>query len=346
MSKIEKQLKDAFIQDLQSPDQYEEISKKLEIKKSPNHLKYMKKPFFTKPRLIAIMSAFIVLIAGFVSFSLFNVNAGVPVYKGMEIDSVTTVSSAYALEEVSEPFIDEIESGLVPETIEGISYYAEKREVILVKVNMENPNNHVILSFTLNGFMYQDLSFEEGPELNGIIQIIVEFRVANASGIQNITIDEIKYIDSEDNNAIKDAVFDADRTIQVGVLYDEIPEILEVVETITATSLSLDFTLTDPASLSLDTAFLYVFDGTNIMYTQPVNIGVNSISIPDLMMGHTYEYAITTVFDPLDSVGARLFVLNQGIITTLHGVTPVVTSTQDDVVTSVTSLRWCLHCFS
>jgi len=339
MSKHEQQLKDAFIHDLKAPDQYDALAKKLEIKRSPKHTHYMKKPFFTKPRLIVAMSSFLLLIAGFIAFNLVSVNAGVPVYKGMEVESVTQVSSAYALEEVSEPFIDEIESGLVPETTEGISYYAEQGETILVKVNMENPNNHIILSFTLNGFMYQDLDFNEGPELNGIIQIIVEFRVANASGIQNITIDAIKYIDSDDDNAIKDAIFDADRTIQVGILYDEIPEILEVSETIAATSFTLDFTLTDPSSLSVDTAFLYVFDGTNIMYTQPVSIGANSFVVSDLMMGHAYEYAITTLFDPLDGVGARLFVLNQGILETLHGVTPSVTSTKEGVSSTLVTLE-------
>ena len=339
MSKHEQQLKDAFIHDLKAPDQYDALAKKLEIIRSPKHTHYMKKPFFTKPRLIVAMSSFLLLIAGFIAFSLVSVNAGVPVYKGMEVESVTQVASAYALEEVSEPFIDEIESGLVPETTEGISYYAEQGETIFVKVNMENPNNHIILSFTLNGFMYQDLDFEEGPELNGIIQIIVEFRVANASGIQNITIDAIKYIDSDDDNAIKDAIFDADRTIQVGILYDDIPEILEVSETIASTSFTLDFTLTDPSSLSVDTAFLYVFDGTNIMYTQPVSIGANSFIVSDLMMGHTYEYAITTLFDPLDGVGARLFVLNQGILETLHGVTPSVTSTQEGVSSTLVTLE-------
>ena len=161
MSKHEQQLKDAFIHDLKAPDQYDALVKKLEIKRSPKQTYYMKKPFFTKPKLIVAMSSFLLLIAGFIAFSLVSVNAGVPVYKGMEVESVTQVSSAYALEEVSEPFIDEIESGLVPETTEGISYYAEQGETILVKVNMENPNNHIILSFTLNGFMYQDLDFQE-----------------------------------------------------------------------------------------------------------------------------------------------------------------------------------------
>jgi hypothetical protein len=338
MSKHEKKLKDAFIKELKAPNQYDTLAKKLDIKRSPKHTHYMKKPFFTKPRLMIAMSSFLLLITGFIAFSLISVNAGIPVYKGMEVESITQLSSAYALEEVSEPFIDEIESGLVPETTEGISYYAEQGERILVKVNMENPNNHIILSFTLNGFMYQNLDFNEGPELNGIIQIIVEFRVANASGIQNITIDAIKYIDSEDNNTIKDAIFDADRTIQVGILYDDIPEILEVSETIASTSFTLDFTLTDPSSLSVDTSFLYVFDGTNIMYIQPVSIGINSFVVSALMMGHTYEYAITTLFDPLDGVGARLFVLNQGILETLHGVTPNVTSTQDGVSSTLVTL--------
>jgi hypothetical protein len=338
MSKHEQQLKEHFINDLKAPDQYNDLFKKLEIKKSYKNLPSYKKPFFTKPKLIVAFSSFLLLITGFIALSLFSVNAGVPVYKGMEVESITRVSSAYALNEISEPFIDEIESGLVPETTDGISYYAEQGERILVKVNMENPSNHIILSFTLNGFMYQNLDFNEGPELNGIIQIIVEFRVANASGIQNITIDAIKYIDSENNNAIKDAVFDADRTIRVGILYDEIPEILEVSETVDATSFTLDFSLTDPSSLSLDTAFLYVFDGTNIIYTQPVSIGANTFVVSDLMMGHTYEYAITTLFDPLDSIGSRLFILNQGIIETLHGVIPSVTSTQEGVSSSLATL--------
>ena len=338
MSKHEQKLKKAFLKELKVPNQYDDLFKQLEFKKNYILSSSMKKPFFTQPKLIVAIGSFLLLISGLIAFSLVSVNAGVPVYRGMEVESLTQLSSAYALGEISEPFIDEIESGFVPETRDDIAYYAEQGERIIIKVNMENPNNHIILSFTLNGFMYQNLNFVEGPELNGIIQIIVEFRVANASGIQNITIDAIKYIDSDDNNTIKDAVFDADRTIQVGILYDEIPAILEVFETIASTSFTLEFTLTDLSSLSVDTAFLYVFDGTNIMYTNPVSIGINSFVVSDVMMGHTYEYAITTLFDPLDGLGERLFVLNQGIITTLHGVTPRVTSTQDGVASTLIPL--------
>ena len=55
---------------------------------------------------------------------------------------------------------------------EGISLYANPKEEIVVTVQIDNPKSFEILSFTLNGRLYQSYEFLEGSNST---QILVKF---------------------------------------------------------------------------------------------------------------------------------------------------------------------------
>ena len=94
------------------------------------------------------------------------------------------------------------------------SYYAKKNEDIYILVHISNPDGFEILSFTLNGVKYSSYMFEEGSNLE---TLVLKYNVGDVEGIQQYTIDAIKYVDGE---KIKDVRMDGDRTIEVLVEHE------------------------------------------------------------------------------------------------------------------------------
>lgn len=93
-------------------------------------------------------------------------------------------------------------------------YYAMKNENIYIHVHLSNPDEFEILSFTLNGVKYSSYMFEEGSDLENLI---LKYNVGEAEGLQEYTIDAIKYVDGE---KIKDVRMEGDQTIEVVVNSD------------------------------------------------------------------------------------------------------------------------------
>ena len=96
----------------------------------------------------------------------------------------------------------------IPE-ISGGPYYALPGEDIYIYVHIDNPDEFEILSFTLNDVKYSSYMFVDGSDLN---TLILKYNVGDAEGIQQYTIDAIKYVDGDD---IKDVRMDGDKTIEV-----------------------------------------------------------------------------------------------------------------------------------
>ncbi len=89
------------------------------------------------------------------------------------------------------------------------NYYAKPNEDIYIHVHIFNPDKFEILSFTLNGVKYSSYMFEEGSDLE---TLILKYNVGDVTGVQQYTIDAIKYIDGD---MIKDVKMEGDKTIEV-----------------------------------------------------------------------------------------------------------------------------------
>ena len=109
-------------------------------------------------------------------------------------------------------------SDLSPEAAQDI-YYADPGDDVFVVVHINNPSGYEILSFTLNGVKYSSYMFEYGSDLENLI---LKVNVGNTEGIQEYTIDQIKYVDGTD---IKDVRMEGDRTVKIGVSTNKQPSV-------------------------------------------------------------------------------------------------------------------------
>lgn len=315
MKKIERDLKSKFLEEIEIKDVSQHLSQKLEIKKK-EHLSIVDFLFKSRKGLIWISSSALSLgLLITLSFVFISAYLNTPTYQGMEVTRGDLLSQNFLLSDVSDEFVDEIESSIGVETLDGISYYTETSERIIITVKLDNPEFFEILSFTLNGRLYQTFEFVEGSNSE---QLLIYFDVQDLPGIQEITIDAIKYVDGTN---IRDVRFEADRTIQIGILYENVPNVTNVSELVQATAFGVSFVVNDSNLLLNPTngTMMYIFDGTRIVFQNVVSIGTNVIPYSNLRMGSTYEYAIVGVFDPLDGLGKRAFILHQNIFTTSKG---------------------------
>ena len=88
-------------------------------------------------------------------------------------------------------------------------YYAQKNEDIYIHVHIFNPDEFEILSFTLNDVKYSSYMFEKGSDLE---TLILKYNVGDIEGVQQYTIDAIKYVDGD---RIKDVKMEGEKTIEV-----------------------------------------------------------------------------------------------------------------------------------
>jgi uncharacterized repeat protein (TIGR02543 family) len=261
-----------------------------------------------------------------------------PVYQGMDVASVSNSQASLPLSfrsyretTMTSGINDEIPTIDIPEQPD-FTYYANPNEVILVRVYLTNPDSQVILRFKLNGVIYQSFEFQEGSNSE---LLIVKVNAGAISGTKELTIDEIKYVENV-SNLIKDAEFEGERTIQMGVTYQHPLEAVISNEVITATSYQSTITITDTDDLITvyeNPPVFYLFDGTSIVYTQILNVGSNTIEYQQLKTDQSFEYAIAMTYDLLDGEGVNAYIALQNIKRTekIFEITSV-TSTQTSLV--------------
>ncbi len=186
-------------------------------------------------------------------------------------------------------------------------YYARPMEDIYITVHVDNPDNFVILSFTLNGQMYSSYMFEEGSDLENLI---LKVNVGDIEGIVSYTIDAIKYVDGTD---IKDAKFDGDRTVEVGVYPESQPAVTVSSEVIGYNTLSFTANAQDALGLiglSEGNVQAVLYDGEKIVATTDLAaVGDTVVVFDNLKTGTLYQYAIVATYDALDGKGISTYIL-------------------------------------
>jgi hypothetical protein len=243
--------------------------------------------------------------------------SSIPTYQGMTVSSVSTplqgIQYANNINQ-DNPFGDNqqnkidtrINAFLGNNFInQDFAYFARASETVRVTINIFNPESYVILSFNLNGRRYQSFEFREGSNSTRLLMDVV---LSPEVGLQELTLDEIKYIDG---TQIKDAILFGEKTVRVGVLYSDLPEVNVVEKTIGKTSLELDIRVTDVNGLIANAPkplYVFFYDGKTLKQ-QELIVGENTIVFDKLKPQTVYQYAIATIFDRLDGSGnaVRLF---------------------------------------
>ena len=248
-----------------------------------------------------------------------DIHGAVPVYQGMEYIQQESVinENTPSIDSAIDTYIAQIEN--IP-TIDvpkqdNLIYYANPNEEMIIKVSLYNPDGQVILRLVINKVIYQISQFEEGSNSD---VIFIKINSGSTSGLKSLRIDEIKYIENVSNH-IKDAVFSSDRIIKIAITYKESIFGTRTDESITPFSYYASIEITDFDNLSVisnNSPVLYVFDGQSIMYTKRLEIGLNSIYIPNLKPSTFYEYAIATIYDALDQRGLYAYIAYKQNFTT------------------------------
>ena len=355
-----KKLKKLFLNELNIKDTSSSIKGALKIESTKDSNRSKKPP--ASRSLVLRIASLILLLGAAVSGGLFYFRyINMPTYQNMQIlesllnqDTQLSFSNSLNLpfpnnpyvNSVSDPFTETIDENFGVILSDEIEYYTKASETITIIINLENPQSFEILSFTLNDRLYQSFEFLPGSNSE---QLLISFVVQDFSGLQNITIDAIKYVEG---TSINDARFEGDPTIKIGVEYDTLPNVSNVAELVESTSFGISFTLNNHYDLiNADSpAYLYIFDGEGVLNQLTLQVGNNVVPVTNLKMGASYEYAVVAAFDPLDGLGRRAFILEGDSFTTSQGIdgSNIVVSyesisfditTLDDKVTDVVSIK-------
>ncbi|MDY0277902.1 MAG: GLUG motif-containing protein [Acholeplasma sp.] len=251
-----------------------------------------------------------------------------PIYQGMAVEKLNTRSliriandsSEEGLDAevlISEELIEDIDKiiDIDVETNSEVNYFVEKSETFLIALNIYNPSQYEILSFTINGYKYANNMFALGSTLT---KVLVSTTAGNDSGIFDYTIDAIKYIDGTD---IKDVRMEGERTIKTAVRYDFEPSAEIRKEVIGTNSINLEIYTTDYDGLIKEESLFSVFlsDGIEIIEEIKLAKGLNNIEILNLKMNKPYQYAIKATYDIYDGNGVVLKTLDKRTVNTLKG---------------------------
>lgn len=201
---------------------------------------------------------------------------------------------------------EEIKSTLDVIGAEKEIYYAGANEDIFITIHLNNPDNYEIVSFTLNGKKYSSYMFEEGSDMESLI---LEYNVGSNSGIQEYTIDAIKYIDGTD---IKDVIMSGEKTVLAGIRVDN--QVLTTVNNLEIQTNSVSFNVKiidndELISYSQGCLKAVLYDGDKIVAEKELAVGSNIVVFDDLATSTMYQYAIVGYYDDLSGKGFTLNVL-------------------------------------
>lgn len=315
MRKKFENLRDGFLEDLNSHT--DSLTEKIKSNIGIKHNKKVKEPsWFSKNKkpviwtLSAVMTCLLVVITVFSVITYKNT----PVYKEMiasNFQNVRKLSRKELAGDVENEIIDKI--GIIH--LPGVECYAAPSEEILITVKIDNPKSFEILSFTLNNYKYQSFEFVEGSNSS---EIIVKFKVGSVSGIEEITIDAIKYVDGE---SIRDVRFEGEKTIKIGVTYQNVPNVSDISEIMNLTDYGINVEVKDEDDIiDPNTGInIYLFDTENLLSVEKLNIGRTLIPYSNLRLGSEYTYIIVGVFDLLDGEGKKANILYRKTFITDEG---------------------------
>lgn len=294
MKRFKKSLKNKFNQSI---DSYlkdyslkEDLRNQLNITNTPNTSNEIKNKFSLslKFSFAGIAIAIIILIGIFIP-TIININKNIPTYQSMEVINSSQLQNI----------------GFSERSVTDYQYYAQSSEKIVVKINITNPKSYEILSLKLNNVLYQSYQFMYGSNSE---EIFIEFDVQGHPGVQEITIDQIKYVKG---TSIKNAKYEGNRTIKIAVEYTDVPMIEGFNYQINLNKIDFNFKVIDKYKIS-ENIMIYLFDGSDNLIRKDVKIGQNNISIVDLQYGMKYQYQIVALYDSLNGEGKNSYIIFKG----------------------------------
>ena len=257
--------------------------------------------------------AFACLVAIITIVSIVNYN-NIPVYQGMfasKIENSQNLSGKMLSGEIEQELIDQFGVS----KMDDVLCFEKPNTDILITISIENPKSFEMLSITLNGVKYTSYQFEDGSTTT---KIKVKYPTSSKSGIEEITIDEIKYIDG---TKIKIARYDGERTIKIGVTYQNTPSVEKRSDVLDSNAYNLCLNVIDIDKL-IDInngLYIYLIEEDKVVTSQKLELGVNDITFDNLKFSTTYSYLVLGAYDLLDGEGLAVHTLYSDSFTITDG---------------------------
>ena len=268
----------------------------------------------------ALFALIILLLIGLTACSGLGLTSDggvIPIYRGMSVSSEIILPTSQILEgttdEIDPVFGDDIDDAFGVITSEEIEYYAQINSTLYITINVYNPDQFEILSFSLNGKKYQSYQFEDGSDSENLI---LKVETGEIQGVIEYTIDAIKYIDG---TAINDVRMEGNQTVKVGVEHTILPTAMISNYQIGSSSLQFDIRVIDYADLILASgqpAKVFLFDGVSIIREKELTEEVNAVVFDSLEPGKEYQMAVAAAYDIVDGQGTVVHVLHDELIPT------------------------------
>lgn len=260
----------------------------------------------------------------------------VPIYEGMSVSEVNPAHNeeVQPLAMAASSAVQLLDAKKDDAPTDEDIFYAKQGQDFYLTVHLNNPDNFLIMSFTLNGKIYSSYMFEDGSDMENLI---LKCNAGEQSGILEYTIDAIKYIDGTE---IKDAVLAGQRTIRIGIKSTEQPDAVFSDVKIGFGDYTFTPTLVSIQNLPSD-AKMYadLYCESTLIERQEVSLTqTEAIRFSNLDENTEYRVEIVCLYDAYDGFGKKEHIRHIEYFKTQSLVTlNSVTASVDSVLVNVTS---------
>ena len=189
----------------------------------------------------------------------------------------------------------------------------EKGSVFYLVISISNPSEYEILSFTLNGVKYASYMFESGSTFE---KLILAQKATSTPGIYNLTLDEMKYVDSR--NKIRNISMSESTSITYCVKSNYEPVFSIKNEKIYASSYSFEIVIEDSDHILTDQTLIITFVSAVQELKKEVQLTDihGPITFENIYPGTDYVLEIYSQFDKYDGHGLNYYGLFSKAVTT------------------------------
>ncbi|MCF7925591.1 MAG: hypothetical protein K9L26_03560 [Candidatus Izimaplasma sp.] len=179
------------------------------------------------------------------------------------------------------------------------TFYKEKQEQTLIKVEMTNPDNVLIKSIVVNGYKYHSTRFTDASTAT---LKVFPMNAGSTLGETEYTIDEITYMDGDTEKAVRN--FD-DNAFIIYVYKGE-PSIVRENYTVSQNMISVDFNIQDTDQVIIDnTLKAKLFSGDTLIEEQDLSTGLVTVTFDELLSNKQYELKVQSSYNLDNNQGTQ-----------------------------------------
>lgn len=191
---------------------------------------------------------------------------------------------------------------------EQLNYYTNVNRELELNIVIENPDDFFIDSFKLN-----DTLIRRESVLASSTNELIKYKITSPelAGVYHYEVNEVNF---QTLTNIYNAEIIGSSSFTLGVKETNLPVITNFSETVSSSTLSLNFQIRDERGLILsggNNIKIALYENDVVKETKDLNLGDNDVLFEGLTFNNTYNYLIYTSYDVFDGSGNRLRVLKE-----------------------------------